>query len=175
MFQVQKPRANKIRSMKRVRHSKSRVRVRRATTRDLDLLVRHRRAMWVDMGEQDEMALSDQDRAYRSWALSRLRTGTLLGWLIDADRNGVVASGVLWLRPSVPRPRFKHLTQPFLLSMYTEPEWRRRGLASRIVAEATRWAKRNGYEEILLHANPMSRRVYPRQRFSRTWEMKREL
>jgi GNAT superfamily N-acetyltransferase len=59
--------------------------------------------------------------------------------------------------------------------MYTEPEWRRRGLASRLVQEAVKWAKRDGYSEIRLHASSMGRRIYIRQGFKRTWEMKREL
>jgi GNAT superfamily N-acetyltransferase len=79
------------------------------------------------------------------------------------------------LRPTVPRPGFKHQTQPFVLSMYTEPEWRGRGLAPLLAAEAVNWARKNGYKEILLHASQMGKRVYLRQGFSRTWEMRLQL
>jgi len=154
---------------------KGRVRFRRATVRDLDVLIHQRRGMWSDMGVEDEGQLSGQDRVYRRWARSRLKTGTLLAWVAETNEGIVVAGGTVWLRPTVPRPRTKQMVQPFLLSMYTEPEWRGRGLATRIVDEAIEWAKKNGYGEVLLHASRMGKGVYIRRGFKRTWEMKLEL
>ena len=98
-----------------------------------------------------------------------------MGWVVETDVGDVVAGAIVWLRPAVSEPGVRHLVQPYLLSMYTEPKWRRLGLASRIVTEAMKWAKSNGYGEIRLHASSMGRGIYIRQEFKRTWEMKREL
>ena len=152
-----------------------RVKIRRATLRDLDVLVHQRHGMWVDMGVGNNEQVERQDRVYRRWARSRLKTGALLGWVAEISGGTVVAGATMWLRPTVPRPGMKLLTQPYLLSMYTEPEWRGRGLATRIVDEAAEWVRKNGYRELLLHGSRMGRRIYLRRGFERTWEMRLEL
>jgi len=147
------------------------VKLRRATVRDLDLLVDQRRRMWFDMGERNQTKLDEQDRAFRRWVQPRLRNGKVVGWVIETKSQDIVAGGIVWLRPTVTRPGARHLGQPYLLNMYTEPKWRRRGLASLIVREAVKWAKRNGYTRLWLHASSKGRRLYLRHGFKRTWEM----
>jgi len=154
---------------------RGRVKLRRASLRDLDVLVRQRRGMWVDMGERDRARLAEESRVFRRWVRSKLKTGRVVGWVAETNRRDIVAGGIVWLRPAVSRPGVQHLVQPFLLSMYTEPKWRGRGLASRIVDEAIKWAKKGGYAEIALHASLMGRGLYLRRGFSRTWEMKLKL
>ena len=151
------------------------MKLRRATRRDVDQLVRQRRGMWFDMGERDRIKLDEHDRAFRRWVQLRLKNRTVVGWVAQTDGGDVVAGAIVWLRPASSEPGVRHAFQPYLLSMYTEPKWRRLGLASRIVTEAMKWAKSNGYGEIRLHASSMAKRIYLRQRFKRTWEMKREL
>ena len=154
---------------------RGRVKLRRASLRDLDVLVRQRRGMWVDMGERDRARLAEESRVFRRWVRSKLKTGRVVGWVAETNRRDIVAGGIVWLRPAVSRPGVQHLVQPFLLSMYTESKWRGRGLASRIVDEAIKWAKKGGYAEIALHASLMGRGLYLRRGFSRTWEMKLKL
>ena len=153
----------------------TRVKLRRAKRRDLDVLVRQRRGMWFDMGERNRIGLNEQDRSFRRWVQLRLKNRTVVGWVAETNEGDVVAGAIVWLRPAVSEPGVRHLVQPYLLSMYTEHKWRRLGLASRILTEAMKWAKSNGYGEIRLHASSMGRRIYIRQGFKRTWEMKREL
>lgn len=161
--------------MQKPRRARQLVRLRRAKLADLDTLVYQRRRMWTDMGEKNKAELREQDRVYRRWARSRLKTGSVIGWVVETNRGHVVAGGTLWLRPSVPRPGFAQGTQPFLLSMHTEPEWRHQGYASKIVNEAIRWAKKNGYGEVLLHASRLGKGVYLRRGFKLTSEMRLEL
>jgi GNAT superfamily N-acetyltransferase len=151
------------------------VRFRRATVRDLKVLVKHRRGMWLKMGRRNRRKLNEHDQVFRQWVRTRLKKGEVVGWIAETGEGEGVASGIVWLRPSVSEPGVHHLVQPYLLSMYTEPEWRRRGLATRIVVEAMSWAKGNGYTEIRLHASSMGKRIYVRRGFKPTWEMKRKL
>jgi GNAT superfamily N-acetyltransferase len=65
--------------------------------------------------------------------------------------------------------------EPYLFSMFTEPRFRRKGVASRILKEAIRWSRKNGYGRILLHASKKGRRLYGENGFTRTWEMRLEL
>ena len=117
------------------------------------------------MGERSRVKLAEESRIYRGWVRSRLKTGSVVGWVAETNRGDIVAGGLCGCeRPFRGRGR-KHLVQPFLLSMYTEPEWRGRGLASRIVNEAVKWANKSGYAAIMLHASPMGRGVYLSARF----------
>ena len=154
------------------KNATQRLRLRRATASDLEVLVSHRRSMWVDMGEKGTTKLREQDRAFRSWARSQIKSRTLLGWVVETDRGRIAASGTLWLRPAVPRPGFLRGFQPFLLSMYTEPEWRRHGLALRIVNEAIRWTRKEGFKEVLLHASPLGEKLYRSRGFQPMLEMR---
>lgn len=151
------------------------IRVRLATVRDLETLVHQRREMWRAMEDHTETELDAADRAYRVWARPRLQNGTLVGLLAEAADGRVVAGGCVWLRENQPRPGWEDQTVPYLLSMYTEPEQRGKGLASRIVREAIRWSRSHGYARLVLHASDEGRGVYQRLGFTRTWEMRYRL
>lgn len=144
--------------------------IRRATVRDLPALRRHRDGMFRDMGIRDEAALADADRAYAIWARARMKSGLFFAWLALAPDGRVAAGGAVWLREQQPGPRRKS-PLPYLLSMYTEPEFRGQGAATEIVKAATAWAKKRGYGKMLLHASKMGKGVYSRLGWTRTWEM----
>ena len=159
------------------RHIASRYgfRIRRATLRDLEELVHQRRGMWEDMRVGDRDSLDAADMAFRNWVKSEITKGKLVAWIVETTGNVVVGGGCLWLRPAQPRPRPGKLAVPYLLSMFTEPGFRRKGVASRIVKEAIRWSRKNGYPSIVLHASKKGRSLYRRYGFKRTWEMRLDL
>ena len=150
----------------------SRLRVRRARLRDLDVLVHQRRAMWMDLGIKDSARLDKADRDYRRWTQTRIRNHQLIGWMVEDKRGRIAGSGCVWLHPIQPSPRWHSTLQPYLLSMYTEPEFRRRGVASMVVSEAIEWSRKKGYGRLALHASEMGRGVYKKFGFTRGWEMR---
>lgn len=151
-----------------------RITVRRATLRDLESLVRQRRAMWADMDIGTPRELHAADRVYRRWARARLRSKELLAWVAEADGE-VVGGGALWLQPVQPRPGWPKGITPYLLSMYTDEAWRGRGIARRIVREAIRWSRAHGYPRMTLHASDAGRPLYASLGFKDTREMKLQL
>jgi len=148
------------------------VRIRPATVRDLDVLVLHRRLMWQEIRDFTEAQLDAHDRLHRRWARQRLRSGRLVAWVAETPRGEIAASGAVWLQEIQPHPLLRLGPVPYLLSMYTEPEHRGKGLATRIVREAIRWAKRHGYARMTLHASTQGRDVYKKLGWKRTWEMR---
>jgi hypothetical protein len=65
-------------------------RVREATLRDIDALVRHRIGMFTDMGlSLDAPAL---EASFRAWLTDKMPAGTYRAWLIETD-GGVIAAG----------------------------------------------------------------------------------
>lgn len=149
--------------------------VRRATLRDLDALVHQRRAMWIDLGIKDSARLDKADRDYRRWTQTRMRNRQVVGWMVEDKRGMIAGGGCVWLHPIQPSPRWSSTLQPYLLSMYTEPEFRRRGVASMIVREAIEWSRKQGYGRLALHASEMGRGVYKKFGFTRGWEMRLNL
>jgi GNAT superfamily N-acetyltransferase len=150
------------------------IRIRLATVADLSTLVRHRRAMFAEMGEKDERDMARHDRVYRQWARVRLRRGELVGFV--AEVNGKTAgSGCVWLQERQPRPGLDHPCVPYLLSMFTEPDFRGCGIATRIVKAAHDWCRKHGHGNISLHASKMGRSIYKKLGYARTWEMRLRL
>jgi GNAT superfamily N-acetyltransferase len=148
--------------------------VRVAKLSDLDLLVRHRRLMWAAIADIPARELDAADRVYRRWARSRMKSGRLAAFIVDAHGEPV-ASGCVWLMEVQPRPAREGTKAAYLLSMFTEPAHRGEGHATRIVREAIRWSRVRGVPVILLHASPFGERVYTRLGFARTAEMRRDL
>jgi GNAT superfamily N-acetyltransferase len=144
-------------------------------SRDLDVLVRHRRGMWIDLGIKEKAVLDEADRVYRKWAKSGFKNGSLVWWIAETRGGVEVGSGCIWLRAAQPRPNLKKRVQPYLLSMYTEPPFRRKGVASLVVKEAIKWCKKKGYSRLALHASRKGRGLYRKLGFSRTWEMRLNL
>lgn len=147
--------------------------VRVATLDDLDTLVAHRRRMWEDMAIHDASVVASADAPYRRWARARLRNGTFVAWIAQTAQ-GPVASGAVWVQPVQPRPGRDDGRQAYLLSMFTEPAWRGKGLARKIVARALAWTKREGFPYLSLHASDAGRPLYERLGFERTMEMRKK-
>jgi GNAT superfamily N-acetyltransferase len=148
--------------------------VRKATLKDLPILVHQRRAMWHDLGAREQRDLDRADRVYARWARSRMKSGTLMGWVAQNDSK-VLGGGCVWLQPVQPRPGYNLIIQPYLLSMYTEPRSRGLGVASSVVEKALEWCRKNRFLQLRLHASEMGRKVYLKHGFERTWEMRRRI
>jgi GNAT superfamily N-acetyltransferase len=131
--------------------------------------------MWEEIGGSTARALDHHDRVYRWWARRGFRDDTFVGFIVDLPGVGPVASGCLWIIPAQPHPRRRGLEAPYLLSMFTEPEHRRRGFARKIVRAAVRWSRANGYSHIILHAATMGRPLYEKEGFVPTHEMRLDL
>ena len=148
------------------------VQPRRASLADLDTLVAHRRRMYRDMGGHSEAELDAADPVYRRWLRQRMNSGKARCWIVDA-RDAAAASGCVWVKSVQPRPGWPSGAIPYLLSMYTEPEHRGKGHATRIVKAALKWSRDEGYPRLDLHASEFGRPIYAKLGFERTWEMRK--
>ena len=150
--------------------------LRPSTLEDLSVLVRHRRGMWEEIGGRTRDELDRADPVYRRWVAREARARHVVGFVVEDGRGHAVGSGAVWLRPAQPRPGpFARPRMPYIMSMYTEPAYRGRGVASRIVRAMVRWARLRGYRRILLHASHAGRPVYAKLGFADSNEMRLEL
>src|SRR2546428_13872625 len=137
---------------KRRRTPKVKLSVDRASLRDLDALVHQRRAMWKALGIRSDELHEKGDRVYKRWARARLRNHQLMAWVVRSDDGRIAGGGCLWLQPVQPRPQRSSMVQPYLFSMYTEPDFRKKGVASLVVGEALNGCMKRRYERLMLHA-----------------------
>lgn len=150
------------------------LRIRRATLRDLPVLIRHRRGMFEDMKRGTKAELDQHDRNYARWARRRLKDGSMIGFVALQGKE-VAGSGCVWLREKQPVPGYPGGRVPYLLSMFTERDKRGLGAATAIVKAALAWAKKRKVTLMLLHASDAGRPIYERLGFKATNEMEIKL
>ena len=146
--------------------------LRRATLADTDLLVRHRLAMFREMGDRPEPAIVRHGCAYLAWMVPRVASGEMVAWVAEGTDGRSLGSGAVWFQPTHPRPGIDDLRVPYVLSVYTTPRARGRGVATAVVRRAIALAKRLGYARVTLHASAMGRGVYERVGFHPTTELR---
>ena len=139
---------------------------------DVDLLAQHRASMWRDIHPEFAKQVDRHRRATRSWIKKQLYNGKLVGFIVRAPDGRVAGSGCIWIREEQPRPTSMRFEVPYLMSMYTEKEFRRRGVAKLIVNSALEWSKKHNYDRLVLHASKMGRPVYESFGFEPSSEMR---
>ena len=59
-----------------------------------------------------------------------------------------------------------------MVNVYTEPEFRRQGIARRLLTTMLEWAAQNGVDSVILHATDAARPLYASLGFEPTNEMR---
>lgn len=150
-------------------------RVRHAQPDDVAVVLRHRRAMFEDMGYHDAAAL-DLMLASAAPLLRRgLEEGFYHGTLVETTEGRVVAGGGVIALEFQPHPRDPRPRRPYVVNMYTDPDWRRRGLARRIMEELLAWSRAQGFQSLYLHASDHGRPLYVGLGFVPTNELRLDL
>ena len=150
-------------------------RIRRAGYRDIQTLVKQRHAMFAEMHSQSKRDLDVHDRAFPGWARREMLAGRFACFLVESASVEVVGGGSVWLREVQPHAGFKGGKEPYLMSMYTDPEHRGNGVATMVVNRAITWAKERGYGAMSLHASKMGRPLYKKLGWKATSEMELNL
>ena len=155
--------------------------VRRARVEDAPVIAWHRARMFQDMGEISEATFDGLLEAARVWTERALAQGEYIGWFgMPTSNPSVIAGGAgVQLRQVPPHPyrpprdgAFAKGKHAIVLNVFTEPEWRRRGLAQLLMQEVLRWARTEQLDQLVLHASSDARRLYERMGFVATNEMR---
>jgi GNAT superfamily N-acetyltransferase len=142
-----------------------------ATVEDAGLITRHRRAMFEAMGRGTAEVLEEMSRNFEPWVRPRLEDGRYLGWITVEDGRAVASAGLLMLEwPPVPLDPAGTI-RGYLLNVFVEREYRRRGLARALVEMSIEEARRRGIRVVSLHASDEGRALYERMGFAMKNEM----
>jgi GNAT superfamily N-acetyltransferase len=149
--------------------------VREATVADAPVLARQRRLMFDAIRLLPEDQGDTMEAAILAYNRRAMPAGTFRSWVVERA-GGIVAGGGLQLRTLMPRPG--HVTfepEGLIVSMWTDPAHRRRGLGRQIVEAILAWGREHGITRFTLHASDDGRPLYTLFGFVQTNEMRLEL
>ena len=127
--------------------------------------------MFGDMGDGSEAELDAMVSNARPFIESSLRDGSYRAWLIEVGGR-VVAGGGVAIVAYQPTPFDEVARRAFVLNMYTEPAYRRQGLAKQVLEAIIAWCREQRFKAVLLHASDAGRPLYRNVGFEPTNEMR---
>ena len=141
---------------------------------DLPLLLGHRRGMFRDMGYTEEDVLDRMQAASHVYLTEAMRDGSYLAWVVKVGGRAVSSGGVHFVQ-WVPGCDDAGTRRAWVHGVYTEPDFRRRGLARRLMERIVAWCRESGCRAVLLHATEQGRPLYESLGFRSSNEMRLEL
>lgn len=150
------------------------MKLRPAGPADLELILRHRRRMFAEMGGEYQRQLDRFEQASRRYFESALRDGSYYG--LFGELNGhVVAGGGVVIATWPGSPLNYDARRAWILNIYVEPEHRSRGYARLTMTALIEWCRENGFRAVALHASEEGRSLYEKLGFAPTNEMRLKL
>ena len=140
----------------------SMIKYRKANLNDIQYLVQYRKQQLADEGEALNIDINSE---LSNYFISSLSDGSLISWLALDGEKIVATSGLCFYQ--LP-PNYFNLTGrvAYVTNMYTLPNYRKRGIASRLLQFIIDEAKIQEYKVIRLHASSEGRPVYSKAGFN---------
>lgn len=145
--------------------------IRSATAQDAELITRHRKAMFADMRDAAEPILNKMAHNFEPWVRRMLSDGKYAGWITTDGERTIASAGLLILdwAPHILDPAGEQ--RGYILNVFVEPEYRRRGLAQMLTKECMAEARRRCIRVVALHASQKGKLVYEKIGFKESNEM----
>jgi ribosomal protein S18 acetylase RimI-like enzyme len=141
---------------------------------DLDLVCRHREAMFRSVGHPDEL-LAEMIASFRIWLRPRLADGSYFGFIVEDDSLPVAGIGLMVI-DWPPHP--SHPSQDkrgYVLNVLVEPSHGRQGLGRMLMNLAESELRKRGVGFSILHATAAGRLLYEQLGWTATSEMAKSL
>jgi ribosomal protein S18 acetylase RimI-like enzyme len=100
----------------------------------------------------------------REFFLEKMGTGDFIAWLAEINHKIIATSSLSFLTKP---PHFNNITGKFayIMNMYTDPEWRRKGIGADLLEKLIEEIKKRRIKLIVLHATQAGRSLYERYGF----------
>ena len=108
---------------------------------------------------------NSMDNVFADYFINSLENKSLVAWVAE-DGNLIVSTVCLSICQLVPRFDNPSGKIAYLTNVYTIPNYRRQGIASRLTREAIEDVKNQGIKKILLHSSDMAKSIYYELGFS---------
>lgn len=156
--------------------------VRRATVADASVIALHRASMFLDMGTITSDVSPPLQALTVQYLQRAMPAGEYLGWLAfeNSALESIIGGAGLLMRQIPPFPMVHGPLagtvasgkQALVMNVYVHPEWRRHGVAKRVMQEVMAFSDGDGVESLVLHASNAGRPLYEQLGFIPTNEMR---
>jgi GNAT superfamily N-acetyltransferase len=151
------------------------LRIRYATVADAAIVAEHRARMFMDTGRLTEVAAVTMRAKLKPLLQPMLASGEYVGWFLVTPEDTVVAGAGVQIRRLLPRPEAFTEREALVVNVYVVPEYRRQGLARRLMEAILAWCGEQGFERVALHPSIMGRHLYETLGFGPSNELIRYL
>ncbi len=150
--------------------------IRRVTGHEAAVVACHRLRMFQDMGQVPASLADDLQQASERALAPLLASGEYVGWFAVDGSGAVIAGAGAHIKAHLPRialsgERVAQGMVPLVVNVFTEPDWRGRGVARALMRELMTWAIAEDHERVVLHASDDGRPLYVSLGFVATNEM----
>ena len=156
--------------------------IRLAGVSDAALIATQRTRMFQEMGLVPESLFETYRARCETRICEILQSGEYIGWLAQPNewRDKIVAGVGVQLRNVLPHPvgepggeiSIGEGRHAIIINVFTEPDWRRRGIAKLLVEKIIAWARAERLDRLVLHASDEGRSLYAKMGFVQTNEMR---
>jgi ribosomal protein S18 acetylase RimI-like enzyme len=148
--------------------------VRELDERDLDLVCQHREKVYRETGGNKEV-LQTMTQYFREWLQPRLRDGTYFGFVFSDNGQPVAGIGLMII-DWPPHPSHPTMDKRgYVLNVYVEPPYRKRGLARELMRLAEAEFAKRGIQFAILHSTEQGRSLYAGLGWNDTVEMSKSI
>jgi GNAT superfamily N-acetyltransferase len=152
----------------------SEITIRPATPDDIPEILRQRRAMYEDMNYRDTESLTVMATLSAEYLAKHIPEGSFRAWLA-CDTERPVAGGALIISPWPAHPYDLECRRATILNVYTDHQYRRRGIARQLLQTIIAWCGHAGFARVTLHASEDGRHLYESLGFEASNEMRLKL
>ena len=156
--------------------------IRLAGVADAALIASHRARMFQEMGLVPDPLFEIYRASCETRIREMLETGEYIGWLAcpNDSPDQIVAGAGVQLRRTLPHPvgepgediKIADGRHAIIINVFTEREWRRRGVAKILMNKIITWARRERLDRLVLHASDEGRALYDQMGFVQNNEMR---
>ena len=135
---------------------------RRANIDDINELINLRKQQLLDEGDNAEQ---DIDKELEEYFSQYIANNTFISWVATENNKIIATSGVCFyqLPPNYSNPSGKIA---YITNMYTKKEFRRKGIASKLLEKIIDEVRSLNYRIIRLHASSDGKNLYLKYGFS---------
>ncbi|WP_371802573.1 GNAT family N-acetyltransferase [Candidatus Lokiarchaeum ossiferum] len=151
--------------------SKRNISIRQCSIADIDSMVKLRRIMFESMGYSDLKLLNLADEAAIKYLQQSIPTGEFIGWIAEDTQKKAIGSGGVVIDKHPPGPNNLSGKKGYIMSVVVVEEFRKQGIAQKIMEIIIQWLKKQNISIANLHATEMGRKLYKKLGFTDGTEM----
>ena len=132
------------------------IKFRLSTMEDIPVLIEIRKRQLIDEGQSPDV---NMDKELKAFFNSHCADNTLIEWVAE-DEGKIIGTAAILLFEFPPAFTNPLGIKGYITNMYTAPEYRGKGLATKLLNQVLDEAKNRGVKDILLAASDMGKPVY---------------